>query len=436
MRQTIENCFEDAIGKGGLSRAAFEEALAATAPALEKLRAQAADKSLPHLTVPSRGDDLAAITELAARLREEFDDVVVCGTGGSSLGGQALAQTAGWSAPIAASLATRPRLHFCDNLDGRGFAHVLDKVDLERTHFLLISKSGNTAETLSQSIAALAAFAGADLAENIPANFTVITEKNADAKNGLLALARASKIRTLEHVAGLGGRYSALSNVGLLPALVAGLDAAAVRAGAADVVTAMLEAKAPEDCPAAVGAALNVTLAASRNISAIVLMPYSDRLERFSKWFVQLWAESLGKAGKGTTPIAALGPVDQHSQLQLYLDGPNDKLFTIITTRAAGTGPVLDGDLAGIAGADYLKGKRMGDLVDAMQHATVAALAQAGRPVRTFAIESVDARVVGALMMHFMLETIIAAHLLGVDPFDQPAVEAGKTIARKTLARS
>lgn len=436
MRQTIDSCFEDEIGKTGLARAAFEEQLAATAPALEKLRGQADKQGLPHLTLPFRSDDLAPMKELAERLRETFDEVVVCGTGGSSLGGQALAQAAGWNAPVAATLATRPRLHFCDNLDARGFEHVLDTVDLDRTHFLLISKSGNTAETLSQAIAVLSALTGAGLGDAIKDHVTVITEKTTGGKNGLLALARASKIKPLEHIAELGGRYSALSNVGLVPALVAGLDAAAVRAGAGEIVTAMIEARAPEECPAAVGAALNVALAKSRGISSTVMMPYADRLERFSRWFVQLWAESLGKGGKGTTPIAALGPVDQHSQLQLYLDGPNDKLFTLIHTRAVGTGPVLDGDLAGIAGADYLKGKRMGDLVDAMQTATAAALAQAGRPVRTFAIDSVDAKAIGRLMMHFMLETIIAAQLLGVDPFNQPAVEAGKSIARKNLARS
>ncbi len=157
-------------------------------------------------------------------------------------------------------------------------------------------------------------------------------------------------------------------------------------------------------------------------------------LERFTKWWVQLWAESLGKGGKGTTPIAALGPVDQHSQLQLYLAGPRDKLFTVITTAVAGRGPRLDKALAKAAGEPDFGGRRIGDLVDAQGRATADTLAKNGRPVRIMHVERLDERALGALLMHFMLETIIAARLLGVDPFDQPAVEEGKILAKKYLA--
>jgi glucose-6-phosphate isomerase len=163
-------------------------------------------------------------------------------------------------------------------------------------------------------------------------------------------------------------------------------------------------------------------------------MAYADRLERFTKWWVQLWAESLGKQGKGTTPVAALGPVDQHSQLQLYLAGPRDKLFTVITTSVAGRGPRLDKSLAKAAGEPEFGGRRIGDLVAAQGRATADTLAKNGCPVRTMHIERLDERSLGALLMHFMLETIIAARLLGVDPFDQPAVEEGKILAKKYLA--
>src|SRR5690606_5534468 len=156
-----------------------------------------------------------------------------------------------------------------------------------------------------------------------------------------------------------------------------------------------------------------------------------DRLERFTKWWVQLWAESLGKGGKGSAPVAALGPVDQHSQLQLWLDGPRDKLFTVVTVGVEGTGPVMDPILAEIAGELPFANKAVGDLVAAQGHATADALTKNGRPVRTMHVERLDERALGALLMHFMLETIIAAHLLGVDPFDQPAVEQGKVLARR-----
>jgi glucose-6-phosphate isomerase len=149
---------------------------------------------------------------------------------------------------------------------------------------------------------------------------------------------------------------------------------------------------------------------------------------------VQLWAESLGKDGKGTTPIGALGPVDQHSQLQLYIAGPRDKLFTIVTIGTAGRGPRIAADLARLVGEPEFAGKTIGDLVAAQGRATAETLAKNGCPVRTIHIEHLNEASLGELLMHFMLETIIAAHLLGVDPFDQPAVEEGKVLAKKYLA--
>ncbi len=163
------------------------------------------------------------------------------------------------------------------------------------------------------------------------------------------------------------------------------------------------------------------------------MMAYADRLEKFVKWYVQLWAESLGKDGKGTTPIGALGPVDQHSQLQLYIAGPRDKLFTVITTGMAGKGPRIDGDLAKLAGEEGFAGKTIGDLVAAQGRATIETLARNGCPTRSIHIETLDEFTLGELLMHFMLETIIAAHLLGVDPYDQPAVEEGKILAKRYL---
>jgi glucose-6-phosphate isomerase len=236
----------------------------------------------------------------------------------------------------------------------------------------------------------------------------------------------------MDHDPGVGGRFSVLTNVGLLPAAVCGLDIGAIRQGAADALAPMLSNKPPAEVPSAVGAALAAALASSQTIS--VMMAYADRLQMFTKWYVQLWAESLGKDGKGTTPIGALGPVDQHSQLQLYIAGPRDKLFTIITASPAGRGPHMTADLARLAGEPDFSGKAIGDLVAAQGRATAETLAKNGCPVRTIDIETLDERALGELLMHFMLETIIAARLLGVDPFDQPAVEEGKVLAKTYLA--
>jgi glucose-6-phosphate isomerase len=196
----------------------------------------------------------------------------------------------------------------------------------------------------------------------------------------------------------------------------------------------VLAGRAPAEVPACVGAALSVALAQTRGKAIAVLMAYADRLERMTRWYVQLWAESLGKDGKGTTPIGALGPVDQHSQLQLYIAGPRDKLFTVVTVGAAGRGPRMDARLAALAGEADFAGKTMGDLVAAQGRATAETLVKNGCPVRTIHLERLDAASLGELLMHFMLETIVAAHLIGVDPFDQPAVEEGKVLAKKYLA--
>ena len=191
--------------------------------------------------------------------------------------------------------------------------------------------------------------------------------------------------------------------------------------------------KPPAEVPAAVGAALAAALAAEQDHRG------DDGLRRPAasasrSWYVQLWAESLGKDGKGTTPIGALGPVDQHSQLQLYIAGPRDKLFTVVTVAPAGRGPRMTADLAKLAGEPDFAGKTIGDLVAAQGRATAETLAKNGCPVRTIHLERSTSASLGELLMHFMLETIIAARLLGVDPFDQPAVEEGKVLAKQYLA--
>jgi glucose-6-phosphate isomerase len=408
----------------------FDEVLARTAESLDGLRARHADGSLPLLQLPQKRDDIAPILGYAALLRDGTSDVVFLGTGGSSLGGQTLAQLAGYAVPVLAALR-RPRLHFFDNLDPDTFAAAMAQLPLRSSRFVAISKSGGTGETLMQTAAVMAALKAAGLDPH--GHLLGISEPGRPGKpNGLRALLDAHGAPLLDHDPGVGGRFSVLTNVGLLPAAVAGLDIGAVRAGAAAALSPVLERKPPAEVPAAVGAALAVALAPNCPIS--VMMAYADRLERFTRWYVQLWAESLGKDGKGTTPLAALGPVDQHSQLQLYIAGPRDKLFTILTTDAAGHGPRIAADLAQLAGEPDFAGKAIGDLVAAQGRATAETLARNGCPVRALHLDRIDERHVGELLMHFMLETIIAAHLIGVDPFDQPAVEEGKILAKKYLA--
>jgi len=432
--QSIDNAREEHIGPHGVSAGALKSALARAEEALDWLRARHADRGLPLLRLPEVHNDLETIRDTARRLADRATDIVVLGTGGSSLGGQTLAQLAGFAVPGVGALRVAPQLHFIDNLDPDSFGTMLAKLPHTTTRFVAISKSGGTAETLMQTIAALSAVMGQGLQTRIPDVFLGISEPARSGKvNGLRDLLGKYRVPMLDHDTGVGGRYSALTNVGLLPAAILGLDIAAIREGASLALAPVLTKKPVTQVPAAVGAALSIALAESKGKSISVLMAYCDRLQRFTHWYVQLWAESIGKDEKGTTPLAALGPVDQHSQLQLFIGGPRDKLFTVVTVDSAGLGPRIDGELAKLAGETGLGGKTIGDLVAAEGRATAETLAKNGCPVRTIQIDRLDEESLGELMMHFMLETIVAAHLLGVDAFDQPAVEQGKVLAKKYL---
>jgi glucose-6-phosphate isomerase len=432
--QSIDNAREENVGPHGVKADALKAALTRAEGALEWLRARHADNRLPLLRLPETRSDLETIRDTARQLADRAGDIVILGTGGSSLGGQTLAQLAGFAVPGVGSLRPPPRLHFIDNLDAHTYAELLARLPHATTRFVAISKSGGTAETLMQTIAALSALKDAGLQTRIPDLFLGISEPaKSGKKNGLRDLLGKFRVPMLDHDPGVGGRYSALTNVGLLPAAMLGLDVGAIREGAGLALAPVLSKKPAAQVPAALGAALSIALAESKGKSISVLLAYCDRLQRLTHWYVQLWAESLGKGGKGTTPLAALGPVDQHSQLQLFIAGPRDKLFTIVTVGATGQGPRIDGELAKLAGEPGFSGKTIGDLVAAEGRATAETLVKNGCPVRTIHIDRLDEESLGELMMHFMLETIIAAHLLGIDAFDQPAVEEGKVLAKKYL---
>ena len=431
--QSIDRARASQIGRHGVADDVFAAMLERTGEALEALRLKHADGTLPLLRLPARRDDLDRILTAARRLRQGATDIVLLGTGGSSLGGQTLAQLADHAVPGIGALRAGPRLHFMDNLDPGSFGALLAALPLATSRFVAISKSGGTGETLMQTAAVLDALRNAGLKARIGELVTGLSEPaSAGRRNGLRDLLAPFGAAILDHDPGVGGRYSVLTNVGLLPAAVLGLDIAAVRAGAARALAPVLDGKPPAHIPAAVGAALAVALAPTKPVT--VLMAYADRLERFTRWYVQLWAESLGKDGKGTTPHAALGPVDQHSQLQLFIAGPRDKLFTIVTVDPAGRGPRIAPDLAQACGETDFAGRTIGDLVAAQGRATAETLAKNGCPVRTIRLDRLDEESLGELLMHFMLETIVAAHLLGVDAFDQPAVEEGKVLAKRYLA--
>lgn len=422
-------CLASSVGKGGLDEATFERSLGALAPAVARLEQQRQDGSLALLQVPDQTDDLPALRDVAATLMETCSHVVVLGTGGSSLGGQTLNALVdrGFGPP-----AGRPQLIFLDNVDPDSFSALFTSVDLSRLGVIAISKSGGTAETLCQFAILLHALLREVDESRLAARVAVVTEPK---DSPLKALAERFRLPVLDHDTGVGGRFSVLTNVGLLPACLAGLDLEALRGGAGSVLDATLSGATAEGAAPAVGAAVSIGLQRANGVTQTVLMPYLDRLAHFGLWYRQIWAESLGKDGKGTTPIRAMGTVDQHSQLQLYLAGPWDKMFSVLRMDTQSEGRRVDPDLLDDPRLDYLAGRRMGDLLDAEARATADTLIRNGRPTRQILIDALDEETLGGLFMHFMLETILAAHLLEVDPFDQPAVEEGKVLAREYLER-
>jgi len=375
------------------------------------------------LSIVDRSDDIAAAEAVVEAWRKDTTDVAVLGIGGSSLGGQAL--------KAIAAKGHAPRVTFHANPDPWSWADAIAGFDLRTTRFVVISKSGGTAETLFQALTAADAIEKAGGGKYLGQHFAAVTEPKASV---LTDFAKAIGAPLLDHPLGIGGRYSVLSMVGVLPGLLMGLDVKALRAGARAVVAATLASEGEANGPLA-GAALHYALSQAGRLNHTVLWNYADRLATFSGWWRQLWAESLGKDGKGATPVGAVGPVDQHSQLQLFRDGPNDALYTIVAADTLGAGLVAPRDRAHALGLDYLAGKHMGDLVAAEARATAQTLSRNKRPVRQIHMPKIDEYAVGALMMHFMLETILMGRLMGVDPFDQPGVEEGKVLAREFLQK-
>ena len=409
-------------GTGAPAQARYKASLAKAGEALNWLREQERTGAIELLTVPGRTDDLREAKARAREIARAAKTVVVLGIGGSSLGGQALTALRKKSVPF---------VEFHDNPDPFSWSAALKRFDLKKTHFIAISKSGGTAETLVQALTAGEALKKAGV-KNPGNHFTIITEPH---QSALADFADSIGAPKLDHPMGVGGRYSVLTMVGVLPALLMGIDVKQLRAGAAAVLTQTLAAKTPAEAPAAVGAALHHALASQGNLATTVLWPYADALAVFGGWWKQLWAESLGKDGQGSMPVSVLGPVDQHSQLQLFRDGPGNALFTLVTIDMKGEGPAVPKALARGLGQDYLAGKRPGDLIAAQSRGTAQTLFKNGRPVRVIHVARVDAFSLGALMMHFMLETILMGRLMGVNPFDQPGVEEAKILSRHYLAQ-
>lgn len=379
-------------------------------------------ESLTTLPLFQHVQDFVVTAEIQAQVNrfQSFENVIVLGTGGSSLGGQSLY-----------SLSDKPAtaLHFHDNIDPHTFTKLFQELDPKTTGVVAISKSGNTSETLMQLLVCLNHWqkSGCSASDH----FLIITEDN-NANNAIIEIAEAQQISILFQPSTIGGRFAVFTVVGLFPALVAGLDVNLFMSGARHLLAELRTATAPLTVKAIEGAYLQYLLN-QLGYSQSVMMPYIDRLGVFALWYRQLWAESLGKGGKGTTPIRALGTVDQHSQLQLYLDGPKDKFFTLICQDHTADHFAINEICYQHPALGLFQGKSMGQLLMAEQQATIATLQTNNCPTRILTLTDLDLRDLGGLMMHYVLETMAMAYLLKVNPFDQPAVEEIKIKTRVYL---
>ncbi len=394
--------------------------------------------ALGFVDLPADEALLAQTTGFVERVRGQHTDVLLLGIGGSALGPIAL-RTAlrppAWNALSDDRRDLYPRLHVLDNVDPDTILATLGRLDLARTLVLVVSKSGGTAETMAQYLLVRGVLDEA-LGDAAREHLVFVTDPE---KGSLRPIARAEGLAALDIPANVGGRFSVLSPVGLLPAALIGIDAAGLLAGAAE----MRERCRTDDLganPAGAYAALQYLAHERHGKPVHVFMPYADPLRDVAGWFVQLWAESLGKvradgASVGPTPLPALGATDQHAQVQLFMEGPADKTVTFVAVAGrADRGPIprLYADVPDLA---YLGGHSLGELLDVERRATAGALARRGRPNMTFTLDEVDAHHVGGLIFLLEMATAYAGELYDIDAFNQPGVELGKQFTYGMLGR-
>lgn len=428
---------------GGVERDRLNGDLeAAFTSAMSSMAARRATGDLGFLDLPSDQETVGQVKALADGFGQWFEDFVVLGIGGSGLGATSLRDSLlgpYWNQRSDEERDHFPRLHVVDNPDPFTLSGLLERIDPARTLFNVVSKSGTTAETMAQYLVIrerLDELVGPDKTRG---HFLFTTDP---ARGVLRQIGDEEGIPMLPVPENVGGRFSVLSPVGLLPAAVCGVDIDALLAGAAAMAERCSSETLSEN-PAGLLAVLlhDMDTAAGRPIH--VLMPYADRLRSMALWFQQLWAESLGKASAldgspafcGPTPVASVGATDQHSLVQLFMEGPQDKVVMFVAVddmESEVTIPDMHPDIPALS---YLGGHTLEALLGAEQRATAEALRLQERPNLTIHLPRIDAYSIGQLYMVFQIATVLSGALYGVDPLDQPGVELGKTLTYGLMGR-
>jgi len=427
----FDNFRQDRIGEEGLGE--FDlDAIAKLIPAAhEKFQQWRTSGDAIFYDLAGSKDISPEIFEVAANTAENFENLVVLGIGGSALGLRCAAQALlppFWNMLSGEERKGKPRLFVCDNIDPDTFSALMRFIDVKKTCFTVISKSGKTIETASQFFIVLEKLKQ-KLGDDWRKNLIFITDPTA---GELRPMVKAHGITSFAIPPKLGGRFSVLSPVGLFPAACCGIDINALIGGAKDMADRCAKPDIQENPAYAIGS-FHYWFDAKKNKNISVMMPYSDALLLASDWYSQLWAESLGKSGRGQTPVKAQGATDQHSQVQLYMEGPNDKVFNFLRVEKFNF-PSTETKIKNPSSAfSYLDGIDLGTILNAEQRATEGALTQAKRPSLTISFPKVDAHHLGEFFMLYEIATAIAGAHYGIDPFDQPGVELGKKLTKEIL---
>ncbi len=380
------------------------------------------------------------VKEFAAMVDGRFDNVLVLGIGGSALGAQALSEALlkpYWNLLDKEQRENLPRIFFLDNIDPDQITALLDMLDLKKTLVNVITKSGSTAETMSQFMIIkdrLQALLGDDYRKNVVAT----TDKQA----GILRqLANEEGYKTFVVPDDVGGRFSVFSAVGLVPLALVGVDIDEIIRGI-KIMDLTLKNTDINKNIAAQNALIHYLMDREKGKYISVMMPYSSRLKYVSDWYVQLWAESLGKEynrngekiSNGPTPIKALGATDQHSQIQLYNEGKNDKIITFIRVDEFDNTLEIP-NIFEYTGLNYLGGKTINRLINAEADATAVALSDYKRPNLTIHLPKINEYYLAQLFYMFEMQTAIIGELYNIDAFNQPGVEQAKNYTYALMGR-
>ncbi len=426
------NMMADYVGaEQGLTVKDFNDNKKLVSNAFKTVMANRGTGMMGWTELPYNQKEIVADIILTAKdIKKKFDNFVVLGIGGSALGPtavfQALCHLRHNELPKAKRKA--PKLYVEDNVDPERMAALLDVIDLDKTMFNVVTKSGATSETMAQYLIIM------DLLKKKygnKANEHIIATTSAN-KGNLIKIAKQEGLKTFYIPDGVGGRFSELCPVGLLPAAVVGIDIKEMLAGAA-YMDKLCKNKDLRKNPALISALLEyLAMENGKNIS--VMMPYADSLKYIADWYCQLWGESLGKAVDndgnevfvGQTPVKALGVTDQHSQVQLYREGPFDKVITLIAVENYRTTVDISEGCKDIPDVSFLCGHTMNELITAERKATEYALTTAHRLNYTITLPEVNAFTIGQLLFMFEMETAFAGAMLNINTFNQPGVEGGK----------